>query len=215
VEAVDQMARQLFDGGMTAGLTILSALVVTAWRAPQFLPIFLVSVPVIYFLRRYLFANLKKRNAEFRTEVEGMSSHIVGMIDMIPMARAHAVEQSEIDRVGRKLGTLKDAGMRLDFQNAIFGSTAWASFNFFNMTSLVLAAWLAYTKIIHLTPGDVVMLSTYFSAITNAVMLLATMLPNITKGFESVRSIGDILERGVRFRGGEFRLFRRVAGIDQ
>ena len=194
VEAVDQMARQLFDGGMTAVLTILSAVVVTAWRAPQFLPIFLVSVPVVTVLRKYLFAGLKKRNAEFRTEIEGMSSHIVGMIDMIPMARAHAVEEAEIDRVGRRLGTLKDAGMRLDFQNAIFGSTTWVSFNFFNMGSLVLAAWLAYAKIIPLTPGDVVMLSTYFGAITNSVMLLANMVPNITKGFESLRSIGDILE---------------------
>jgi ATP-binding cassette subfamily B protein len=36
VEAVDQMARQLFDGGMSAGLTIITAVAVTAWRAPQF-----------------------------------------------------------------------------------------------------------------------------------------------------------------------------------
>ena len=194
VETVDQMSRQLFDGGLSAVVTILSAVIVTAFRAPRFLPVFLVTVPVISMLRTFLFGSLKKRNAEFRNQIEGVSSHIVGMIDMIPMARAHAVEQAEIDRVGRKLGTLKDAGMRLDFQNAIFGSTAWVSFNFFNMASLILAAWLAYAKIIPLTPGDVVMLSTYFSAITNAVMLLANMLPNITKGFESLRSIGDILE---------------------
>jgi len=194
VEAVDQMCRQLFDGGLSAGITILSALVVTSLRAPRFLPFFFVSLPVVLLLRRFLFKNMKKRNAEFRSEIEGMSSDIVGMIDMIPMARAHAVEEAEIKRVARKLGTLKDAGMRLDYQNAIFGSAAWASFSFFNMASLILAAWLAYTKIIPLTAGDVVMLTSYFGAITNAVMGLANMMPNISRGFESLRSIGDILE---------------------
>lgn len=194
VEAVDQMTRQMFEGGLSAGMNILCAIVVTSYRAPKFLPIFLVTVPLIAGLRLFLAGALRKRNREFRHEIEGMTSFITGMIDMIPLARAHAVEETEIAKVNQKLGSVRAAGLRLDQMNGFFGSVAWASFNFFNMACLVLAAWLACTKWIPLTTGVVVMLTSYFSSITNSVLFLANMLPTITKGFESVRSIGEVLE---------------------
>src|SRR5690606_27056572 len=49
-------------------------------------------------------------------------------------------------------------------------------------------------QIIPLTIGDVVMLTSYFSTLTNAVILLANMTPQISKGLESIRSIGEVLE---------------------
>jgi len=78
--------------------------------------------------------------------------------------------------------------------NALFGGTAWVITNVFSMGSLIAGAFLSYTKIIPLPPGDVVMLSTFFVSISNAVLMLANMMPTITKGFESVRSIGEVLE---------------------
>ena len=38
------------------------------------------------------------------------------------------------------------------------------------------------------------MLSSFFATISNAVLMIANMLPSITKGFESVRSICEVLE---------------------
>ena len=194
VEAVDQTARLVLDGGLNAATAVAAAVLVTLYRAPQFLLIFLVTVPIAVGLRWFLAGALKEKNREFRSEIEGMSSDISGMIEMIPITRAHAVEEAEIERVSRKLDTVRHAGLRLDSQNALFGSIAWASFSSFNMGSLILGAWLAYTKIIPLTPGDVVMLSTFFGSISNAVLMIVNMMPAITKGFESLRSIGEVLE---------------------
>ncbi|MFY8216806.1 MAG: ABC transporter ATP-binding protein [Chthoniobacterales bacterium] len=194
VEAVDQTARLIIDGGLSAITTIIISVVITAIRAPQFLLIFLVTVPILTILRKLLSEKLKHRNHEFRTEIEGMSAHVAGMIEMIPITRAHAVEHSEIERMAHKLGSVRSAGLRLDVQNALFQSAAWTAFNFFTMFSLILSAWLAYTKIIPLTPGDVVMLSAYFATISNSVLGLANMLPMISKGFESLHSIGEVLE---------------------
>ncbi|MGN1417197.1 MAG: ABC transporter ATP-binding protein, partial [Oscillospiraceae bacterium] len=42
-------------------------------------------------------------------------------------------------------------------------------------------------------PGDVVMYQTYFGTIVNSVSGIITLLPTISKGLESVNSIGDIL----------------------
>ena len=194
VEAVDQTVRLIVDGGLGAAVSIIASVLVTAYRAPHFLVVFLVMVPIVSGLRMFLAGALKEKNSEFRNEIETMSAQISGMIEMIPITRSHAVEEAEIERVSQKLGTVRHAGLQLDSQNAFFGAIAWASFNAFSMGSMVLAAWLAYTKVIALAPGDVVMLSAFFGSISNSVLMIANMLPTVTKGFESVRSIGEVLE---------------------
>ena len=194
VESVDQTVRLMIDGGLAAVVAIVSAVLVTLWRAPAFLLVFLAAVPIVSALRMFLAGALKRKNRELRNEMEGMSSVITGMIEMIPITRAHAVEEAEIARISRKLGMVQHAGLQLDAQNALFASAAWAAFNFFNMASLIAGAWLAYTQIIPLRPGDVVMLAAFFATISNAVLMLANMMPAVTKGFESVRSIGEVLE---------------------
>ncbi|MDD5349305.1 MAG: ABC transporter ATP-binding protein [Chthoniobacteraceae bacterium] len=194
VEAVDQMSRTLFDGGYTAATAILSSVIITAYRAPKFLVVFLIMVPVASGLRIFLSGSLRKGNRDFRREIESMSAQVLGMIEMIPITRAHAAEETEIARMTRKLGSVKDAGFRLDLRNALFGGVTWVTFQIFGMGSLIVGAWLSYTKIIPLQVGDVVMLSYFFTSISNAVMQIANMMPTITKGFESVRSIGEILE---------------------
>ena len=194
VEAIDQMSRTLFDGAFTTTTSIVSAVVITACRAPKFLLIFVIMIPVTSALRIYFADRLRKGNRDFRQEVESMSAQVMGMIEMIPITRAHAAEDAEISRVTRKLGSVKNAGFRLDLYNAMFQSAAWISFNVFNILSLVIGAWVAYMKIIPLTPGDVLMLSAYFATISNAVLSISNLMPIISRGFESVRSVGEVLE---------------------
>ena len=194
VESVDQTVRLVIDGGLVSTLSIITAVGVTLCRAPAFLLIFLVAVPVASGLRLFLAGALKRKNHAFRNEIEGMSSEISGMIEMIPITRAHAVEEAEIARVSRRLGMVQHTGLQLDSQNALFQSMAWASFNSFTMASLIIGAWLSYIKIIPLRPGDIIMLSSFFGTISNSVLMIVNMMPTITKGFESVRSIGEVLE---------------------
>jgi ATP-binding cassette subfamily B protein len=92
------------------------------------------------------------------------------------------------------LTDVRNAGMELDFTNAIFGSLSWVLYNIFNVFCLVAAVWLAYYKVFPITAGDVVMLTGYFGSLTYAVMGLVNLVPMISKGFESVRSIEEVLD---------------------
>ncbi len=56
------------------------------------------------------------------------------------------------------------------------------------------AALVSYYRVFALTPGDVVMLSTFFTTLTAAVTSLMSLTPIISKGLESVRSIGEVLQ---------------------
>lgn len=194
VESIDQMARTILDTAGNCIYNILAALIVTAYRAPEFLPIFFVTIPPVILIRILLFKKIRKANKEFRGEMENLFARISSMIDMIPVARAHVVEDEELSRIKARVEKVKESGMRVDATNAIFVSTSWALLTFLNFAGLLIAAWCSYYQILPLTKGDVVMLGAYFTQISTAILQINGYLPQFTRGFEAVRSIGEILE---------------------
>lgn len=194
VENIEQMTRTLFDGGLAAVSNILFALAITAWRVPQFVLFYLLAVPVAALLILALRRTLAERNRDFRRELETLSTRVEEMTHLIPITRAHGLEEDALARVNETLYRVRDSGSQLDSVNAVFGALSWMTFNLFNVACLVTAAWAYWTQIIPLTIGEVVMLTSYFSTLTNAVMVLANMTPQISKGLESIRSIGEVLE---------------------
>jgi len=194
IESVEMMSRQLVDVGFFAGVTILVALAVTAWRMPVFVPVFVLFLPLIWFVRWLLANRLKRRNEALRREIEGMNSLVFGMINMIPITRAHAVEEEEIARVESQFGNVREAARSFDFVAGTFGAAAWVVLMLFNLAGLTAAALLSYTGILPLTAGDVVLLAGYFNTIMAAMMQLNAMLPILSRGFDGLRSVGEVLE---------------------
>jgi ATP-binding cassette subfamily B protein len=194
VENIEQMVRQLSDGGLSAISNLIGALVITSLRAPAFLPFFLIMVPISATLVQTMRRPLSTRNQQFRAEVERMAARVTEMTHLIPITRAHGLEHNELERMDTALTQVREAGLELDITTAIFGSLSWVTYNIFNLICLVAAAWAAYTHTIPITAGDVVMLTGYFSSLTNAVMGLVNLMPPISKGIESIHSIGEVLE---------------------
>ncbi len=194
VESIEMLSRQIVDVGFFAGVTILVALGVTAARMPAFLPVFILFVPLIWFVRRFMVGYLQRHNENLRKELEVMNAQTLGMISMIPITRAHAVEAEEIARAENQFGIVRKAARSFDFIAGTFGATAWVVLMLFNLAGLTVAAWLSQRGSLPLTPGDIVLLAGYFNAIMVAVMQLNGMLPLITRGFDGLRSIGEVLE---------------------
>lgn len=193
VEAIVEMIRQVFDGGLSAISNLVGAIVITAIRVPKFLPFFLVVVPISVALISIMRKRLIARNSSFRQEIERMSARVNEMTYLLPITRAHGLERNELAHMQSTLKQVRLAGMELDVTNAVFGSLSWVTYNFFNVICLVTAIWLSYTKVLPITAGDVVMLTGYFSSLTNAVMGLVNLVPSISKGFESLHSIDELL----------------------
>ncbi len=194
VEAVEQMLKNIGDGGLAALNNLIGAVVITAVRVPQFLPFLIVLVPICAFLIVRLRSSLDDRNQEFRQEVERMSSRVTEMTNLIPVTRAHGLESSALERVSNAFSQVRIAGLRLDAINARFSAMAWVAFQVCNVTCLVVACWLSYTQTAPITAGEVVLLTTYFNILTGSVILFASLMPIISKGLESIRSIGEVLQ---------------------
>ena len=62
------------------------------------------------------------------------------------------------------------------------------------MLCLTAAALASLTGFIPITPGEVVLLSTYFTILTGSIVALLSLAPIITRGIESVKSICEVLE---------------------
>ncbi|MDX1994192.1 MAG: ABC transporter ATP-binding protein [bacterium] len=194
VETVEQMTKALMEIIPITVATITAASVMTAIRAPWFLVFFLVTVPAAVVLNRLIRQPLEERNRAFRISIEEMSSRLTEMIRLIPITRAHGIEQTEIRLLQHQLEQVKAAGLQLDRTNGFFAAGAWVTFRLFDVLCLVTAAFVVYRGLMPITVGDVVMLTGFFSTLTNAVSQFLSMVPLLSKGVEAVRSIREVLD---------------------
>ena len=194
VETVEQMMQQTADNGLAAFASLVGGLVVIALRTPVFLPVFLVVVPAAAVLVMRLRERLRVQNESFRREVEQLSSRVIEMTALIPITRGHGLEDNAIERVGGTLRRVLNEGLRLDRINGRFGALSWITLNTLGVGCLAGSAWVAYHGTFGVTAGDVVMLSAFFTTLTGSVTTLMSLAPVISKGLESLRSVGEVLQ---------------------
>lgn len=191
VEAVETLSSQMFVSLLNILINIVVALGVTVIKSRVVFCFFLLTIPVAA-LTIFVFKQpMKRHNRSFRKEMEYTSAKVMEMVEMIPITKAHALEQKESSRMSRQLINVAAEGYRLDIIQSTFGSVSWAAFQIFQVICLLFTATLALRGTIQ--AGDIVLYQSYFTTIVNQVSAVITLLPTITKGMESVSSIGEIL----------------------
>ncbi|RBM07401.1 ABC transporter ATP-binding protein [Streptomyces sp. PT12] len=194
VENIEVSVQQSADTGLAALITLVGGLAVITVRVPAALPAFLVVVPATALLIRRLRGRLRSHNEKFRRQVEQLSSRVGEMTSLIPVTRAHGLERAALGRVDGTLRQVLTAGIRLDLLNGHFGALAWILLNVISIGFLSGAALICYYAWLPITAGDVVMLSTFFTTLTGSMTMMMGLAPIITKGLESVRSAGEVLQ---------------------
>ncbi|MFD8722637.1 ABC transporter ATP-binding protein [Streptomyces sp. NPDC059629] len=189
---VEQALRQSADTGFAALVTLVGALVVIAVRAPVFLPAFLLVTPAVALLVRRLRLRMGDQNRLARIETEHLSTRVAEMITLVPITRAHALEDTALERVDEALDRQLHGHRKLDLVNGRFSALSWMVFNSVNALCLLAAVSAAYAGVLDVTVGTVVMLGTYFSYLTGAVAGLLGLTPLISKGMESLASLQEV-----------------------
>lgn len=191
VESVETLSSQLFVSLLGIIVNISVALVVVLTKSRIVFVFFLLSIPVAAATIAVFSKKMKRRNREFRQEMEETSARVMEMVEMIPITRAHALENEEVRKMDDQLSKVAKRGYKLDMVQSIFGSVSWTSFQVFQMICLAFTGYLAYRG--QITVGEVVLYQTYFTTIVNQVNGLVNMIPILTKGLESISSIGEVL----------------------
>jgi ATP-binding cassette subfamily B protein len=192
VEQVQMFCMQIGEWGTLAILSFVFAIAVTAIRQPRMLIFFALLVPMITGLRSIFERRIRERNTAFRSEIERMSAEVTEMLNMIPVVRAHGLEEEAARRMTTQFGAVNDRGRKLDVLNALFGSSMFVMFQLSVIIGLMVLSWFCRQGWI--TVGDIVLYQSLFSTIIMSVSGLLSMYPQLARGMESIRSIGEVLE---------------------
>ncbi len=192
VEAVETLSDQIFVSLINIVINMSVALTVTITKSIVVFFFFLFMVPLAAVLVVTFKKPIKKHNQRFRKEMEETSAKVMEMVQLVPVTRAHALEDEEIVRMDTQVDLIAQAGYNLDIIQGNFGAVSWAFFQIFQVLCLAFTSILAVKGRVQV--GDVVLYQSYFTSIVGQVSSLLTLLPVISKGLESVSSIGEILE---------------------
>jgi ABC-type multidrug transport system, ATPase and permease components len=191
VEQIENLSSQVFITILGIVLNIIVALGVVIFKSLTVFMFFIATIPVAVIIIAAFSGKIKRYNTDYRKEMEETSVHVMEMVELIPVTRAHALEKQETKKIDKQLINVAKKGLKLDLIQAYFSSISWVAFQVFQIICLGFTGYIAMKGYISI--GEVVLYQTYFGSIVAQIAGVITLLPTIAKGLESVSSIGDIL----------------------
>ncbi|GAA0134065.1 ABC transporter ATP-binding protein [Paenibacillus sp. YSY-4.3] len=191
VEAIDFLSRQMMTSLIPAAINLIIVIGLTLYHSWVVALFFVLMAPTAITLVRFFRSKMSKQNREVRKKIEEMSGKVSETVEMIPVTRAHGLEEVEIRKVDDALQNIRERGYRLDILEAYFGSTNWAVFQLFQVGCLFFTAYLSYRGYMEI--GDIVMYQSFFAMIINSVSSILNVYPNLVKGFESLHSVTEVI----------------------
>lgn len=192
VENIYELLNQIFKTLLFFALDFAIIIIICAKKSPLVLLFFVLVVPVAVFLLYRFRKPVSVGNKEYRRKMEETQGAVAQMIEMIPVTRAHGLQEVEIGKMNYYLNGIVKKGYHLDLVNSIFAASNWVTFQVMQLLCLAFTATLALKGKISI--GEVILYQTYFTQLVGQFSTLINIYPAICKGFESVRSINDILE---------------------
>lgn len=192
VETVQTLSDDLFSylPALIINVTFISVVVIAL--NPWIYLFFLICIPIAVLLVRLFKGRISEQNAKFRRNTENASAGLTDMVEMTEISRAHALEQHEIHKMTHLLSNVANTGFHMDIVHAFFGSISWVMFSLFQLLCLGFCAWMAFSG--QILVGDIALYQSYFTTLTGYISNFVDRLPAISKGLESVKSIGEILQ---------------------
>lgn len=180
---VKSVIPSLINIAISIGIAVSKSWIVTIF----FVIVVPINVGVVYMFRN----TMSSTNRRFRKETENISAKVSNMLDMIPVTKAHGLENEEIAVLEENIRALREKGLILDKVNAYFGSATWVISQIMSAVCLFFTGYLALQGKINV--GDVVLYQNYFNTISNNIQSLISIYPELTKGLESIRSVSEIV----------------------
>lgn len=160
VEAVEMLSTQMFLSILNIALNVGVAMAVTVSKSMMVFIFFLLTTPVAAITMVSFRSIMRTRNNEFRKEMEETSARVMEMVELIPVTRAHALEEEEVQKMSGQLLAVAEKGYVLDIIQSIFGSVGWAVFQIFQVICLGFTGFLALKG--HILPGDITLYQSLF-----------------------------------------------------
>jgi len=192
VEEIVRLCDLYFLMAMGAVLNLLFAFGYTLAEEPIVALFYLLATPLAIGLIHFFRSKMRRRNDSLRIDFEQMSQRVGEMMNMVPVTRAHGVEEIELHSVRQQLEKVHNRGREVDHINALFGSTSFVVF-----LGTVLAIIVAVTGLViegRFGVDKIALYAALFQMVVGSVQGLLAMVPQVNRSLASLRSLGEILE---------------------
>ncbi len=190
-DSVDTLFHSLMFNIIPSVVNVIIAVVISLqgnlWVSLFFLLIIPCNVAVTVSFRK----KMRSRYREYRKKTEGMSTRLTTMLEMIPVTKAHGLEQKEIETVSESVMELSQSGREVDDTHSFLGSWVYVVNNLLSMLCLLFCALLAFRSVIEV--GDIVLYQSMFSSISGAISGLLGVMPMLSSGFDALASVEEIM----------------------
>ncbi len=192
VEAIANLSSSIFMNGMEIIINLVVAITVVLTKNLFVFIFFVLCAPIAGVIGFIFRKKLRTLNRDYRHAVEETSAEVMDMVEMVPLSRAHALEDTETAKMNRLLHGIARRGLRLDITQSLFGATNWVVFEGFQLICLV------FTVVMFLNGqiadvGDITLYQSYFTMLVTSVTMILAMIPTFTRGIEAVTSVGELM----------------------
>jgi ATP-binding cassette subfamily B protein len=191
IEIVEQTPRILAEQIFNFLCQVTIAIVAITIRKPIALIFFLITVPIAVFIRQIFTDRIKKSAKSYRYAMENMSTSMQDMLNMIPITRAHGLEEYEVKEIDAKISAVFRRGKHFDTLTAIFGSSTWVGMTILHITFIAGSVYSAIKG--YISVGDVVLFNSMFLSLTGQVLMIIGTLPQLSQSGASIESIYEVL----------------------
>ena len=192
VEAIANLSSSIFMNGMEIIINLVVAIAVVLSKNLLVFIFFLLCAPVAGAISFFFRKKLRTLNRDYRHAVEETSAEVMDMVEMVPLSRAHALENTETAKMNRLLHGIARRGLRLDITQSLFGATNWVVFEGFQLICLVFTVGMFLQGSIT-DVGDITLYQSYFTMLVTSVTMILAMIPTFARGIEAVTSVGELM----------------------
>ena len=192
VESIKNLIINLHTSLIHIIVNLTTVIAVVLIRGDFIVLIFFVTVaPISIYISRHFKSQIKNTNSEFRIKMEETNSKVVDMVNLIPVTKAHALENVEMKKISAQLGQTAKTGYELDSVMDKFVVSSWITMQVFQLLCLTFNVLLVFYGFMSI--GSVTLYQSYFSTFLNSINSLLNLIPTIASGTEAISSIGEIL----------------------
>ena len=192
VENIANLSSSIFMNGMEIIINLVVAITVVLTKNIYVFIFFLLCAPVAGVISFFFRKKLRRLSRDYRHAVEETSAEVMDMVEMVPLSRAHALEETETSKMNRLLHGIARRGLRLDITQSLFCATNWVVFEGFQLICLVFTVGMflggSITKV-----GDIKLYQDYFTMLVTSVTMILAMIPTFVRGIEAVTSVGELM----------------------
>lgn len=191
IESVDALNTNMLKVLIPNIIVALVSIGISIYNSRLVTVFFLVIIPANILLTQIFSKRMRKKNHQYRVENETVSAKFTNMLGMLPVTKAHGLENEEIEECDKNIRELTAKGLAVNKTNSYFGSALWVVANLLNGACLVFCALFALRGVI--SPGDIVLYQSMFTSISGAVQTIVNVLPTFAVGFEAIGSLSEIM----------------------